>query len=225
MARLIQVKVPRGVRRDKGLREKQEGNTMKHLAFAALSALALSTPMALAQSAGDITVGIGVGTVDPTSGNGTLAGQPTDVDSGTAVVFTAEYFIKDNLGIELLAATPFNHSATISGVGTVATKQLPPTLSLNYHFANDSKWTPYVGVGVNYTTFFEENSALGNVALDDSFGLAAQVGVDYALSDKDAVRATLRYIDIDTDARLNGAPIGTANIDPLVYSFSYVRKF
>ncbi|MCO5128502.1 MAG: hypothetical protein M9957_14955 [Rhodobacteraceae bacterium] len=53
----------------------------------------------------------------------------------------------NNVGIELLAATPFEHTATISGVGTATTKHLPPTLSLVYHIPTAGKVTPFVGAG------------------------------------------------------------------------------
>ena len=80
------------------------------------------------------------------------------MDADTRPIFTAEYFVRDNLGIELLAATPFSHEVTLGGsidAGTV--KHLPPTLSLNYHFPTNSVWKPYVGAGINYTIFLTRN--------------------------------------------------------------------
>ena len=38
-------------------------------------------------------------------------------------------------------------------------------------------------------------------------------------------RADHVRLDIDTDVSLNGARVGTAEIDPLVVSFSYVHRF
>lgn len=190
----------------------------------ATAIVSLAGPLA-AQSQGDWTVGIGVGYVDPKSDNGTLAGGATTIDSDTRPTFTAEYFVRDNWGIELLAATPFEHTATIAGVGQATTKHLPPTLSLNYHIPTNSKWKPFVGLGLNYTTFFEESSALGNVEMRDSWGVAANIGVDYAISDAGSLRFNVRWMDIDTDTYLNGAYIGTAEIDPVVVGVSYVHRF
>jgi len=181
---------------------------------------------AAAQSQGDFTFGLGVGSVMPKSGNGTLAGAEADISNGEAITFTGEYFIRDNLGIELLAATPFEHDIDIAGVGFAGSiKHLPPTLSLNYHVPTNSAWKPYFGVGVNYTTFFEEESPLGVLELDDSWGVAVQAGLDYAISDRGALRGTIRWIDIDSDATLNGAPIGEAEIDPVILTFAYVWRF
>ncbi|RBW63094.1 OmpW family protein [Ruegeria sp. A3M17] len=197
-----------------------------------LAALTLSTALvalaapAFAQSQGDWTVGVGVGYLNPKSDNGTLAGQKAEIDSDTRPIFTAEYFIRDNLGIELLAATPFKHTVTLGGsteAGTV--KHLPPTLSLNYHFPTNSAWKPYVGAGLNYTIFFDEQSALGDLKVDDSFGVSLQAGLDYMVSDTGAIRLNVRWFDIDTDVKLNGTKIGKADIDPFLVGVSYVHKF
>lgn len=194
--------------------------------FAALAtATALATLPAAAQDAGTFTLGLGLGTVSPKSSPGQLAGADATIGDSTRPTITAEYFIRNNLGIELLAALPFKHSVSLDGdkIGTV--KQLPPVLSLQYHFANSSPLTPFVGLGVNFTTFFQEDSPLGDIELKNSWGLAAHVGVDWALNDKAALRLDARWADIDTKARLDGAPIGSVSIDPLVYGVSYVIKF
>ena len=78
---------------------------------------------------------------------------------------------------------------------------------------------------MNYTVFFEDRSPLGDLKIDNSWGLAAHLGVDYAISDKGALRMDLRYVDIDSDVKLNGAKIGRVEIDPLVAGVSYVMKF
>lgn len=190
----------------------------------ATACAALASP-AVAQSQGDWTFGIGVINVNPKSDNGTLASGATTLNSDTQISLTAEYFIRDNLGIELLAATPFEHAINIAGVGGATAKQLPPTLSLNYHFPTKGKIKPYIGAGINYTTFFEEATALGNLELEDSWGFAIQAGADWQISDQGAMRLTVRYMDIDSDAYLDGASIGTAEIDPVAVSVSYVHKF
>ena len=199
--------------------------------IAAAIALVVAAP-AMAQSKGDFTVGIGVHNVAPKSDNGTLAGT-LDVEVGDSVrpTVTGEYFVADNLGIELIAAFPFKHDIDIKGLGRVgSTKHLPPTLSVQYHFgATDAKIKPFLGAGVNYTWFFSEDTTgalAGNeLRLDNSWGLAAHGGIDFALSPKSAIRVDVRWIDIDSEVRLNQAKIGTANIDPMVYGVAYVLKF
>jgi outer membrane protein len=199
----------------------------RHLGMLLLGgALAVAAAPVLAQSQGDWTIGVGVGNVNPKSDNGTLANTDVEIGDGTALIFTAEYFVRDNLGIELLAATPFKHDISLAGVGEIGdTRHLPPTLSLNYHFPTQSAWKPFVGLGVNYTDFFEESSSLGKLELDSSWGASVQAGLDYQISDRGAVRLNVRWFDIDTDATLDGADIGTANIDPILIGVSYVHRF
>ena len=196
-----------------------------------IATLALTTALAAlggsvaAQSQGDWTVGVGIINVNPKSNNGTLAGASATINDDTQMSLTGEYFIRDNLGIELLAATPFEHEISLGGTVAGKTKQLPPTLSLVYHFPTQIPLKPFLGAGINYTTFFDETSPLGVLKLDDSVGLAVTAGVDYQVSENGAMRLNVRWMDIDTDATLNGAAIGTAEIDPIVVSVSYVHRF
>lgn len=197
-------------------------------------ALALSSAAApaMAQSKGDWTLSAGVHQVAPKSNNGSLAGGTlkVDVDSDIKPTITGEYFIADNLGIEVLAALPFKHDINIAGLGRVgSTKHLPPVVTLQYHFNSQGKVTPFLGAGVNYTTFFSEETggalAGSTLKLDDSWGLAAHAGLDFAISEKAALRVDLRWMDIDSKVKLDGQKLGTVEIDPLAYGVSYVVKF
>lgn len=198
------------------------------------AALALAAAPAFAQSAGSVTFGIGAHQVAPKSDNGTLTATPLgnlkmDVGNNARPTITAEYFIKDNLGVEVLAALPFQHDIDVAGVGKVgSTKHLPPTVSLQYHFGK-GKIRPFVGAGLNYTRFFStktEGAIAGTkLRLSDSWGLAGHVGVDFQVGAKGSIRVDYRKIDIDTKAKLNGANLGTrntVNIDPSVYGIAYV---
>ena len=210
---------------------------MKSTRILAVAALALATSPALAQSAGSWTFGIGAHQVAPKSDNGTLTATPLgdlrmEVGNNARPTITAEYFIRDNLGLEVLAALPFQHDIDVAGVGKVgSTKHLPPTVSLQYHFG-EGMVRPFVGVGVNFTAFFStktEGAIAGTeLELSDSWGLAGHVGVDFQVNERGALRIDYRQIDIDTDVKLNGAKLGTrntVNIDPAVYGIAYVLSF
>jgi len=186
---------------------------------------------AFAQDAGQWTFSVGAHQVNPKSDNGSLAGGTLDVEVGSNVrpTFTGEYFVRDNLGIEVLASVPFQHDIDIKGLGKVgSTKHLPPTVSLQYHFGNGSV-KPFVGAGINYTYFFSESTsgalAGSKLKLDNSWGLAAHAGIDFKVGEKGAIRIDARWIDIDTDVKLDGANLGTVNVDPLVYGAAYVFSF
>ena len=212
---------------------------MKRSSTLLLAALALATALpAAAQSKGDWTLGVGVHNVDPKSNNGSLDATalglgplpPTEIGSSVRPTITGEYFIADNLGIEVLAALPFHHDIDIRGVGKVgSTKQLPPVVSLQYHFANSTKATPFVGLGLNYTTFFSEETtgalAGTKLSLGDSWGVAAHAGVDFAIGERSALRVDARWADIESDVKVSGVKVGKAEIDPLVYGLSWITKF
>ncbi|WP_372018824.1 OmpW/AlkL family protein [Pseudoxanthomonas sp. 10H] len=204
----------------------------KRLPALVAASLAFAAVPAFAQSAGDWTVGIGVHQVDPTSDNGALAGGtlPLSIDSDAKPSVTFEYFVRDNLGIEVLGALPFKHEIAVKGVGKVGeTKHLPPTFTLQYHFNSAGKVSPLLGIGLNYTTFFSEDTtgalAGTDLELEDSWGLAAHAGLDFKVSDRGALRVDVRWADIDTRVKVDGASLGTANIDPLVYGVAYVHNF
>lgn len=203
---------------------------MKHRLSIAAVLVLLASPV-LAQSQGEWTLGLGLANVNPKSDNGALAGGtvPVSVGSSTRPTVTAEYFLRDNLGIELLAALPFKHSISSNGTEIGTVKQLPPVISLQYHFDATPQLKPFVGVGVNFTGFWDATAkgplAGSDLKVDNSWGLAAHLGADYWISEKSAIRADLRWIDIDSDVHLNGTRIGKVEIDPLVVGVSYIMKF
>lgn len=206
---------------------------MKHqiIIAAALATGLAGTAPALAQSQGEWTLGFGLANVNPKSDNGDLAGGtvPTDIGDSTRPTITFEYFIRDNLGVEVLAALPFSHSIKSNGTEIGKVKQLPPVISLQYHFDATPQLKPFVGLGVNFTGFYDADARGpldgSELRVKNSWGLAAHVGTDYWISDKAAIRADLRWIDIDADVELNGENIGKVEVDPVVVGFSYVMKF
>ena len=201
-----------------------------------LTALTLTTALAalaspvLAQSKGDMTLGLGVAWVNPDNSYSTTAAGGLRPDDDWRPSLTFEYFIADNIGIEVLAATPFEHKVELAGAGNVAkVKHLPPTVSLQYHFDTGSGIKPFVGAGLNYTHFWDEKGigALTGVpvSLDDSWGIALHAGLDVAINEKASIRTDVRWINIETDVKVGGAPIGKVKINPVVVGMSYVMKF
>ncbi|ASK18227.1 MAG: OmpW/AlkL family protein [Vreelandella alkaliphila] len=208
---------------------------MRHNSLSTLltTGLAAATLMAsgqvLAYGAGDFFTRVGVAKVEPKSDNGSLAGGAfaVDVQDKTDFAFTLGYRFHDKMGIELLAALPFEHDIALNGDNLASTKHLPPTLTLQYYplGGTDARVQPYVGAGINYTFFSDEELAIGELELDDSWGAAAQVGIDLLIDENWALNAAAWYIDIDTDATVNGAAAGTVEIDPLVVMAGLSYRF
>ena len=206
-----------------------------------------------AYEAGDWIVRLGATTVAPDESSDSVV-LPTapatvlpgvSIDNDTQLGIIPVYMLTDNWGVELLAATPFKHDVKVNGVGINAgsVTHLPPTLSMQwYPFGGQRGWQPYVGVGLNYTFIYDEDvdpqlagaleALLGateaKLSLDDSFGLAAQAGVDIPLSDNWAINLAVWYIDIDSTAKIR-TDVGTVefdvSIDPWVYNVGIAYRF
>ena len=194
--------------------------------LAAVAAATLGAQPALAEK-GDIILRGGVHAVNPKSDNSPIV----NVDEGYSPSIMLTYFLSDNWAIDVLGALPFKHDVNLNTGGKVAElKHLPPTVSLQYHFLPaGAVFRPYVGAGLNFTLIFDEETqgalAGTDLSLDNSFGVAAQIGADFAINDKWAVNVEARWIDIDTDAPLDGAALGTVAVDPLVFGVSLAYKF
>ncbi|MEX2367697.1 MAG: OmpW family outer membrane protein, partial [Pseudohongiellaceae bacterium] len=132
----------------------------------------------------------------------------------------------DNLGLDILGSTPFTHDITLNGSKIAETKHLPPTVGVQYHFSPKSDVRPYVGAGINYTKFFSEKvtSTITSISLDDSWGLAAQAGVDVDINQDWFFNADLRYMQIDTTATTNLGDI-EVDINPWVISLGVGTRF
>ncbi|KFZ38123.1 membrane protein [Shewanella mangrovi] len=208
------------------------------------AALFSAAGAATAHEAGDIIVRAGAAVVAPNESSDHVVTPDLgdlgefDVSNNTQLGLNFGYMLTDNIGVELLAASPFSHDVKLAGVGKIAeTKHLPPTLVVQYYFGDaQSKVRPYIGAGVNYTNFFDTKftndlgGKLSNLSMENSWGLAGQVGIDYQVTDKLLVNASIWYAQIDSDVSFDYAygdnnentaavTIGT-DIDPWVYMVS-----
>lgn len=182
---------------------------------------------------------------------------PNDSSSGITPTFPAEkvkvsnsfmpeldftYMLTPNVGAELILATTKHDASGRTGTtGTIgklaSTWVLPPTLTLQYHFAPEAKIRPYVGAGLNYTIFYSEKASKGlvtavgktDVHMKSNFGYALQAGVDVPLSGRTFVNLDIKYIDIDTSTRLGTTAIGAqrvkVHLDPLVVGIGLGMRF
>lgn len=200
-----------------------------------LAAVCSAAP-ALAQQKGDVLVRVRAIMVSPNERSGGVQPSFPTARIGVTDSYAPEldftYMLSDHIGTELILATTKHQlqgRGALSGVDRVAsTWVLPPTLTLQYHFLPHAKIRPYVGAGVNYTIFYSSKAssalkaAIGetDVHLKNSFGYALQAGVDFDITKRVFVNLDVKYIDIDTKARLTtGALVNRVNtsIDPLVF--------
>ena len=199
------------------------------IAASMAAATLAASSQAFAYGAGDFFTRVGVAQVTPKNDNGALAdgALAVDVQDKTDFAFTLGYRFHDKVGVELLAALPFKHDIALNGENLASTKHLPPTLTLQYYplGGTQARVQPYIGAGINYTRFSDEQLAIGELDLDDSWGLAGQLGIDLLIDDNWALNAAAWYLDIDTDATVNGAAAGTVEIDPIVVMAGLSYRF
>ncbi|MGD2133569.1 MAG: OmpW family outer membrane protein [Maricaulaceae bacterium] len=164
-------------------------------------------------------------------------GGDSDISDQWVPEIDATYFFTDHIAVEVIAAvTPHEVVATGTSLGTVDLGDvtlLPPTVTLQYHFDVNDRMKPYVGAGVNYTHFFNDDlpsgSPLVGISYDDSFGWALQAGVDIAVNETWFLNLDVKKIDINTDVTIDAGGLGIVNadvdIDPVVVGVGFGRKF
>lgn len=216
---------------------------MRNLLIAASGAALLLAAPAYAEK-GDWIIRVRAIDVAPNEKTGpvlpTFGTSHTSVDNSVAPEIDFTYMATKHIGAELILATTKHHVTgenALAPVGRLAgTWVLPPTLTLQYHFMPDAHVRPYVGAGANYTIFYKTkatgalNAAIGNtkVHLADSFGYAAQAGFDVDLTSSVFANFDVKYIDIDTKARLTtGALVNRerVHLDPLVFGVGLGMRF
>lgn len=198
----------------------------------ALAALALGAGLACTARAQDTSpwvLRVGAHVVNPKSDNGTLAGMKASIGSDVSPTFSLEYRFDPHWSVDVLAALPFKHTVRLDGTAAATTRQLPPTLGVNYRFLPEAAVSPFLGAGLNYTRFFQ-TCGVGplqgtRVGIGSSVGAAAHAGLDFRLDERWLVTADVRWMSIGGDVKVNGARVGKAEVDPLAYGLSIGYRF
>lgn len=226
--------------------------------LAAATILCLGTGTAMAESENPWMVRARVLNVIPdesanlsTGGTGLIG--DVDIDQSFVPELDISYFLNDNIAFELiLGVTPHDVNTkglevpVVGELGTVGLGDvwlLPPTLTAQYHFTQMGAFKPYIGAGINYTLFFDEDE--GDVAdsidYDPSFGPALQAGFDYDLDGEKggwAINFDVKKIWMNTDVTVDltsalGEALGAesvivdadVDINPLIVGAGLGYKF
>ncbi|MEI9402060.1 OmpW family protein [Mesorhizobium sp. Cs1330R2N1] len=143
------------------------------------------------------------------------------------------YYFSDNLAAELILGTTH---ANIYGEGTIGglakigkTWVLPPTLTLQYHFTDSGAFKPYIGAGVNYSIFYNQDTGSADALhVKNAFGGAVQVGFDYALDQHWGVNFDVKklFLEPKFDAVVGGANVtGKAKLNPWLIGTGVSYRF
>ncbi|MER9171977.1 OmpW family protein [Mesorhizobium australicum] len=143
------------------------------------------------------------------------------------------YHFTDNIATELILGTTY---ANIEGQGAIGALGnvgkvwlLPPTLTLQYHFTNFGAFKPYVGAGVNYTIFYNQDVGSADALhVKNTFGTALQVGFDYMVDQHWGVNFDVKkvFLKPDFDVTVDGAKLtGKADLDPWLIGAGVTYRF
>lgn len=195
----------------------------KHIvAIAALSTLVTVPAMAQDFKAGDLLVRARA--VHLNSANKDSTGLDLSVNNKWLPEVDFSYFMSPNLAAELILTVPQKHtlSAGSAEIGTL--KHLPPTLTVQYHFAAGPV-KPYVGAGLNYTRFSSVNLPAGVDIKRNSVGAALQAGLDIPVGKDMYLNLDVKKVYINTKVSATGAEIGKFKVDPVLVGVGLGWKF
>ncbi|MEQ8267710.1 MAG: OmpW family protein [Parvibaculum sp.] len=181
------------------------------------------------KSAGDFMVRARAIGVMPDEDASTTIGGNVSISNDVVPEVDFTYFITDSIALELIAATTTHDVSHSFGIDLGEVSLLPPTLTLQYHFMPKERLSPYVGAGLNYTFFYNEDAAGGPVTsidYDNAVGYALQVGADYALNDNWYANVDVKKIFLSTDVSMNGGAItADVDIDPWIVGVGIGYRF
>lgn len=192
---------------------------------------------ASAQLPHNLQVRVGVSAVLPDeSASISTIGGDVDISDEYVPSVQLEWFFNDNVSAELLCCMA-RHDVVAKGtsLGDVDLGKIshfPPTLTVKYHFFAETNFQPYIGAGVNYTLFFDEDvpasGPVTSIDYDASVGGALQAGFDYKLNDHWSLNADIRKVWINSDVTIMaGATRIDADVDvnPLIVTLGTGYRF
>jgi len=215
-------------------------NPLKIAVGSALVAATLMSSAALAEGfktkeAGDFLVRVrGIGLIPDESSSISVIGGEADASNEYVPEVDFSYFITDNIALELIAATT-KHDVDVEGstlgadVNLADVAILPPTLTVQYHFMPSNRFSPYLGAGLNYTFFYDEEAAGGavtSVDFENGIGYALQAGMDIAIGGNWSANVDVKKIFLNTDVKVNGGAINAdVDLDPWVVGIGIGYRF
>lgn len=195
----------------------------------ALGAACALAPAAHAQDSGNVVLRARITHLDSINDDGT--GLKLSVNNKTYGSIDAAWFLGPNVAGELSVSTPQRHTLHAGGSPIGSLRQMPVTLSLQYHYTGLPGWRPYAGLGIHLVRFSSVSfdapvvTALGPDIERSSTGLATQLGADVVLGNGWLLNLDARKVQMRTEVSSFGARVGTFRIDPLLLSVGLGYRF
>ncbi len=203
--------------------------TASAIALVATSSLAANKPQA-----GDWMVRLrAIDIVPDESSTITPIGGKADFSNEVVPELDFSYFINSNIAVELILATAKHDakakgtSVSTSAVDVGSAWVLPPTLTVQYHFTQFETFKPYVGAGLSYVMYYNEDAgSQQSLEVDSDIGYALQAGVDIPIEGKWGWNVDVKKIFVDADAKWNGGGIrGNIDLNPWIFGTGVTYRF
>lgn len=168
--------------------------------------------------------------------SGYVGGVPgSDLRYSSSVVpeLDISYYFTDNIAAELILGTTYaniNGAGSLDGLGKVGKAWiLPPTLTLQYHFTQFGAFKPYVGAGVNYTIFYNQDAgSVDDLDVENTFGGALQAGFDYMFDEHWGLNVDVKklFLEPKFDVTVSGQTLnGKAKLNPWLIGAGVTYRF
>lgn len=190
-------------------------------------------------------------------GGSVFGGASTSISWSVIPMLDVAYYFTKNWAIEAICCVSPHHVqgiGSLNGGSVIKTWAFPPSLMLQYHFTNFGAFQPYLGVGVNFTTFWGTRGgnqtfpfvspALGptgfltaySASVTPSWGVVGQAGADYMFNDHWGVNVDVKYIMMEPNAHVWAMNRGVAGalyvpldlavkVNPIVVSAGLTYRF
>jgi len=223
---------------------------MKQTLKLSLVALALvAGSAAQAQSAGTWMARVGATGIYPQVSSGDLSppawpNTQTDVSSDWSLGGGVTYMITDNWSVDVPLALPFTNTLTgagaIAGVGTIGTtKALPITMWGQYRFGEaKSAFRPYLGAGLTYAYFYDENAtntlnALSGgtpsnpttFSIQSKWAVGVQAGATYAFNERWFLDGVVGYTWLKNTTTLSTGQTQPMTLNPVSVAIAVGYRF
>ena len=203
---------------------------MKSMKFlVAVAGLALAAAPSFAQERSVDLTGY-ISWMDP-NGDNTFDDNGDDVDfnfdSDQGFGIGLNVFWSNRISTEFVASQ-FSPEAAFEGdvdFGSSSLDMIPITATLQFHFAPDSRFDPYVGAGVAYVLFDEfdglddlDELDIDEIDVDDDYGFVVNAGMSFDITPNFAIVADAKYVPIEAEINASGLAPATLEINPLILS-------
>jgi outer membrane protein len=196
----------------------------KHvIAFAALCALLSAPAFAQAPASGPWLVRVRAVHLD--SANNDSTGLNLSINNKWLPEVDISYFVTPNIAAELILTIPQKHMLKSGATDIGTLRHLPPTLTVQYHFAPTATVRPYVGAGLNYTHFSSVNLPAGVDVKRNSWGPAVQAGLDFPVGKNMVLNVDVKKAYIRTNVSAAGVDIGKFKVDPVLFGVGIGWRF